>query len=155
MCFVFLFLFVLFCFSLAPQGLSRCPAHSRFEQMFAKWMNEWMNGLEDLWNTSEIHFCPWEVYISEVTWVVAGCLAGSVHFILLIVNSCPDQCSAATTRNEQSSSFNHGLTLSNVEPVIFRSAVFSLLWLADMCFLQVTARFTSQKSWFHRVPPYS
>ena len=60
-----------------------------------------MNGLEDLTNTLEIHFSPLEIQILEATWVVVGHLAGTIHLVLLIVTSCLDQSSLATTRNEQ------------------------------------------------------
>ena len=64
-------------------------------------MNEWMNGFEDLQNILEMHFSPLEIQILEATWGVVEYLAGAIHLILLIVSSCLDQCSAATTRNEQ------------------------------------------------------
>lgn len=103
----------------------------------------------------EMPFSPWDVWIWEVTWVTAVCLAGSVHFILLLVSSCQDPCSVATSRNEQSASSNRCLMQPNGEPATVLRGVFSLSWRADTWFQHISARFASQENSLRYVPPYS
>lgn len=82
-------------------------------------MSEWMDGIEDLWNTLRSHFSLGDIGMWKATCISGGSLAGRIHFIVFIVSSCQDPCSAAFHGHEPSSWFNHCLTLPKVEPEIF------------------------------------
>lgn len=83
------------------------------------YMNERMDGMEDLWNTLKSHVSLRDTGIWKATCVWGGLLAGSIHFIVFIASSCQDPCSAAFRRKEPSSRFNRCLTLPKVKLEIF------------------------------------